>query len=191
MKKITMALLLISISLIFTACLPFGMRNNVINPSSHTDDYYGDDYYDDYYDDDYYGDDYYDDDYYDDDYYGDDYYDDYDDYGYGDAYYYTGTYVCDDDSMYSPGYYPTLYLYNDGSFYFEVNLGDGMGSIWGYYSEDTPGYIELYVDGRDFSGYAGDNEEIIPFYIVDDYTLRLHEKNIGLTSANSYFYYSY
>lgn len=176
MKKALFFTLILMTSFMLSACFPFSFGGN-FNNNNGNDTTYDDGYNDDYYEDTTYDDSYDDGGFYDDETYDDTYY------------YYAGTYVCYDDAAYSPGYYPALDLYTDGTFYFTVNLGDGMGGIWGTYAEYGE-YIELYVEGRDFSGYEGDDTEIIPFWIIDDWTLRLHEKNFGITYANSIFEYN-
>lgn len=187
MNKSIIALTILTLMIFASGCSPFmmGGGNCYGLPNSNNNATYDDSYYDEettY--DDYDNNDYNNGDYNDDDYNNGDYDD-----GYDDVYYYwAGTYTCYDDTYYSPGYYPSLDLYADGTFYFNVNLGDGMGGIWGTYSEFSE-FIELYVEGRNFSGYEGDDTEIIPFWIIDNYTLRLHEKNFGITYANSIFEY--
>ena len=97
-----------------------------------------------------------------------------------------GTYVCEDTVNYSEGYLPYLELYSDGAFYLGVNLGEGMGSIRGTYSE-VGDYLDLYVEGRDFSEFLGDDYTIITFLIIDENTLELYSDDIGITYNGELF----
>ena len=98
----------------------------------------------------------------------------------------SGTYTCEDTVNYSAGYYPYLELFADGTFYLYVNLGEGMGTIEGTYSESGD-YVDLYVTYRDFTGYLGADYETITFFIIDDYTLELYSDDIGVTYSGEFF----
>lgn len=98
----------------------------------------------------------------------------------------SGMYTCYNTEYYAEGYFPYVELYEDGSFFYYVNLGDGMGSVWGTYVVDG-NYVDLYVDEMDFSGYYGDDVSIVSFFIINENTLELFDGEIGLTFSGSYF----
>lgn len=178
MKKIILAVSLICISIFASACNPYMMMGGGCfgNPNNGND-YYDDDTYDDSYDDTTY-DPWEDETSYDDSFGGDDYSS------------VAGTYICEDTTNYSEGYFPYVDLYSDGTFLFSVNLGEGMGTITGTYSVDGD-YIYLYVESRDFSGFYGDDQDTITFFIVDSSNIELYSDDIGITYSGEFFYYSY
>lgn len=88
---------------------------------------------------------------------------------------------------YMPQYTPTLTLYPDGTFHFVANLAEGMGNIYGTYSDNSGSYA-MQVTERDFYGFVGDDLNSFAFDIVDSATLIYRGGSIGLTNDGETYY---
>ena len=100
---------------------------------------------------------------------------------------------CEDDM--ERGVCPYLYLFNDGSFEFKVNLLEVMGYAYGtyeeYYREGIGQVLELYVEERTFGeGWSG--YDIETFYFVQDGEAYIydHSEGVGNTvNGASFLFY--
>lgn len=92
----------------------------------------------------------------------------------------------DTTDQYAPEYTPSITFGADGSFNFYVNLLEGMGDIFGTYSE-SGGVISCTVTSRDFMGFAGDTMGSFSFTAVDGNTLVYNGEMVGGTQPGTSF----
>lgn len=98
---------------------------------------------------------------------------------------FVGTFY-DASGQYSPEYTPRITFFADGSFDFTVNLLEGMGNIYGGYT-DTGGSVDCSVSSRNFSGFAGDTMTWFSFTVADGNTLVYNGEQVGLMGAGTVF----
>lgn len=98
---------------------------------------------------------------------------------------YIGTFY-ENSGQYAPEYTPRITFAADGSFDLLVNLLEGMGNIYGTYTE-TNGYIECTVTSRNFMGFAGDAMGFFTFTAIDTNTLVYSGEQVGLMGSGTYF----
>lgn len=85
------------------------------------------------------------------------------------------SWLCESDQ------YLLLNFYENGKFMMKVNLCQGIGTVYGKYSEETGRYL-LAIDRRDFTGFAGANITEVAFVKATAETLRF-----SMTQTNGFF----
>jgi len=85
------------------------------------------------------------------------------------------SWLCESDQ------YLLLNFYENGKFMMKVNLCQGIGTVYGKYTEETGRYM-LAIDRRDFSGFAGANITEVAFVKASPETLRF-----SMTQTNGFF----
>jgi hypothetical protein len=85
------------------------------------------------------------------------------------------SWLCESDQ------YLLLNFYENGKFMMKVNLCQGIGTVYGKFTEETGRYL-LAIDRRDFTGFAGANISEVAFVKSSAETLRF-----AMTQTNGFF----
>ena len=91
-----------------------------------------------------------------------------------------------ENGLFEDPYKPTLELNNDGTFVLTENLYEGMGHYTGHYTKQDIN-LTLYVEEKDFNGFAGDNISTIEFEIMSKDVIQLMTTLCG-SSERDYWY---